>query len=301
MFAGLCLIHLSSGHPLTITHQVPPLRMCLSVVWVSRACQGQGSAGTLMILHRKLPQKTQTLRDGAPCSWVEAKCQFCRGWHWLHTKAGGPKRWTGSCIVYKSYFLPLVAVNQHPANTWPRATGNPAREGQVWVTLLVVSKYHLWFSGGGWSSRVEKRVWDTICGWPWGVMGLQWLLDHKPGPTGGSASFCLDPPAHPGEPPALLCLKKPTGCSSPSAGARKGGKALFLRKNCREHKDKDNPLGGIQKLQTSHAKPFCRGCAEALDGAGCHCSGSQWHLWSFFTPCQALGSLNRAHCEAIGS
>lgn len=36
------------------------------------------------------------------------------------------------------------------------------------------------------------------------------------------------------------------------AGPRKGGKALFLRKSHGEHMDKDNPLGGIQKLQTSH-------------------------------------------------
>lgn len=31
----------------------------MSVVLVSRACQGQGSAGTWVIQHRKLPQKTQ--------------------------------------------------------------------------------------------------------------------------------------------------------------------------------------------------------------------------------------------------
>lgn len=81
----------------------------------------------------------------------------------------------------------------------------------------------------------------------------------QPGATGGSASFSawfhlLVQP----EPSALLYPRQQscqelTRCSSPPAGPGKGGKALFHRgKSRREHKDGDNPLGGIRKLQTSH-------------------------------------------------
>lgn len=140
-------------------------------------------------------------------------------------------------------------------------------------------------------------------------MGLQWLLGRSQ-----VLLVALHPPAwiHPlihREPAALRCPREqswqePARCSSPPAGPREGGKALFLRRSRGEHKDKDNPLGGIQKPR---AKPW-PGLRTALSfaigmlgGTGCHCSPSQSHLPCFFTPGQAPGGLNRAHSEAISS
>lgn len=111
------------------------------------------------------------------------------------------------------------------------------------------------------------------------------------------------------EPPALRCPREqswqePARGSSPPAGPRKGGKALFLRRSRGEHKDKDNPLGGIRKLRADLGPGLSAALSLAIGivgGAGCHCSPSQSHLPCFFTPGQAPGGLNPAHGEAIGS
>lgn len=85
------------------------------------------------------------------------------------------------------------------------------------------------------------------------------------GPTDDSAPFCVVPPAHPARGcscPREQSWQELTGCSSHPSGPRKCGKAL-LRKSRREHKDKDNPLGGTQGLQTSQRA--LAGAAHSLD------------------------------------
>lgn len=140
-----------------------------------------------MVLHRLL-QKTQTQRCGyllLSGSWVSVLPLI------TYLSSRGPKRKTGSCIVYKSYPLFLAAMNQCPANARPTGTRNESsvRSGLLfwcmdWFQMLGIVFWRLMSPA---ELQDRKQSSPVLSGTPsgadhqvWGDHSASWATARSP-------------------------------------------------------------------------------------------------------------------------